>query len=112
MLWLVELCPALLPPVAVHSPPHLLRQITTWNVLAIQIGQLFETLQRTALTGDGGRGHPGIGTCVCSSLHLHAANMQQVLDSEPPALEVVLQNIRLVGISKDTIQRSGEKLGV
>lgn len=107
MFWFSELCPALLAPIAVHSPVDLIWELCTGDAHTIEITQLLQTLEATVTTGDSVGGHTSIRTGVLSPLNLLTAGLEKVLDTESLALQVILENVRLVSVAKDTVQACG-----
>lgn len=104
MFWFVVLCPALLPPVAVWSAADFIRQVLGRDIPTIHIGQLFQRLESTSATGEGGRGDARVRADILIPLHPLTTSLEEVPNGHALPLKVALEDVALVSISKETIQ--------
>lgn len=92
MVWFGELCPAFSAPITIHSVADLTRKVTAWDIFAIEVSQLLQTLLCTPMATDGTRSHSGVGTCVSTTCHPVTACLEKILDSYTFVLQIVFQN--------------------
>jgi hypothetical protein len=112
MFWFVKLRPALLSPITVHSPSDLQGEVIAWNILAIKVGQVLQSLEGTAMTACSARCQPVVRADILPTGHLCTASLEEVLDRKTLAVKVVFQYCTLVCIAKDAIQTSGMEIHV